>query len=196
MYRPWLELALIHYPVLNRQGETIGSAITNLDLHDLARTARTFGVRRYWLVTPFVEQQQIAREIVSHWREGYGAESNPDRGEALGLIRVCACLEDAVSTINREPGTGQVTVVATCAREGVGQETLSFAVMRDQLKQGRPFLLLFGTGWGLAPEILAAADAVLPPIRGADAYNHLPVRAAAAIMLDRLMGDWRECPAR
>lgn len=194
--RPWLELALIHYPVLNRQGETIGSAITNLDLHDLARTARTFGLRRYWLVTPFAEQQQIVREIVSHWREGYGATANPDRGEALGLIRVCACLEEAVSAINRELGTERVTVVATCAREGIRQDCLSCAAMRDQLGQGRPFLLLFGTGWGLAPEVLAAVDAVLPPIRGADAYNHLPVRAAAAIMLDRLMGDWREAPAR
>ena len=85
MKEKWLELALVHYPVLNRLGETIGSAITNLDVHDIARAARTFGARRYWLVTPFAEQRQVAEEIVGHWLEGYGKTANPDRGEALGL---------------------------------------------------------------------------------------------------------------
>ena len=64
MIRPRLELALVHYPVLNRRGESIGSAITNLDLHDIARAARTYGVHRYWVITPFVEQQEMAQEII------------------------------------------------------------------------------------------------------------------------------------
>jgi len=51
----------------------------------------------------------------------------------------------------------------------------------------RPHVLLFGTGWGLAPAVLQEADAVLRPIRGRDAYNHLSVRCAAAILLDRLL---------
>ena len=68
MIRPRLELALVHYPVLNRRGESIGSAITNLDLHDIARAARTYGVHRYWVITPFVEQQEMAQEIIDHWQ--------------------------------------------------------------------------------------------------------------------------------
>jgi hypothetical protein len=47
-------------------------------------------------------------------------------------------------------------------------------------------LLLLGTGWGLAAEVLDRVDDVLEPIAGAGPYNHLSVRAAAAIMLDRL----------
>ena len=97
MTRPRLELALVHYPVLNRRGESIGSAITNLDLHDIARAARTFGVHRYWVITPFAEQQEMAREIIGHWRQGYGAQANPDRGEALSLVQVCGSLQEASS---------------------------------------------------------------------------------------------------
>jgi hypothetical protein len=51
-----------------------------------------------------------------------------------------------------------------------------------------PVLLLFGTGWGLTEEVLAAADRRLEPIQGAGDFNHLSVRAACAITLDRLLG--------
>jgi hypothetical protein len=49
-------------------------------------------------------------------------------------------------------------------------------------------VLLFGTAWGLADEILEAADHRLAPINGKGAYNHLAVRSAVAIILDRLLG--------
>lgn len=192
MTRPRLELALVHYPVLNRRGESIGSAITNLDLHDIARAARTFGVHRYWVITPFAEQQEMAREIIGHWRQGYGAQANPDRGEALSLVQVCGSLQEASSEIQRDLTGKKPTVAATCARKG--NETLSYGRMRARLWQGEVFLLLFGTGWGLAPEILNEADAVLPPITGQGSYNHLSVRSAAAIILDRLMGAGNGSP--
>ena len=47
--------------------------------------------------------------------------------------------------------------------------------------------MLFGTGWGLEKSILTEADYVLDPIEGVGEYNHLPVRAAIAIILDRLV---------
>ena len=183
----WLEPALVHYPVLNRLGETIGAAITNLDLHDIARAARTFGARRYWLVTPFAEQRQMAEEIIGHWRDGYGKTANPDRGEALALVRIAGSLDEARRTIEAESGR-QLLVIATCARRRPGK-TVGFGELRARLEQGEPCLLLFGTGWGLAPEVLEAADALLPPIVGSGDYNHLSVRSAAAIALDRLMGE-------
>ena len=191
MIRPRLGLALVHYPVLNRRGEAIGSALTNLDLHDIARAARTFGVCSYWVVTPFAEQQHMAEEIIGHWQEGYGAQANPDRGEALSLVRICSSLAEAIAGMNASLNGEKATVVATCAR--CGRETLPFCDMRSRLWQGEPFLLLLGTGWGLAPEILDGADAVLPPIVGVGSYNHLSVRSATAILLDRLMGSTTGC---
>jgi len=70
-------IALLHYPVYDRNHRTVVSAITNLDLHDIARAARTFGLIRYYVVTPAADQQKLARKIIGHWQEGYGATYNP-----------------------------------------------------------------------------------------------------------------------
>jgi hypothetical protein len=53
--------------------------------------------------------------------------------------------------------------------------------------RGTPFLILFGTGWGLTQEVKDSSDYVLVPIEG-KGYNHLSVRSAVAIILDRLLG--------
>ena len=68
--------------------------------------------------------------------------------------------------------------------------TVSFAGARTRLEgRGRPVLLTFGTGWGLAPQLIDAAAALLEPICAARGdYNHLSVRSACAIALDRLLG--------
>jgi hypothetical protein len=61
--------------------------------------------------------------------------------------------------------------------------------MRAHISEAdHPFLLMFGTGWGMSDELMARADYVLKPINGPTDYNHLSVRAACAIILDRLRG--------
>ena len=187
-----VDVALVHYPVVSRIGETIGSAVTNLDLHDIARAGRTFGVTTYWVVTPFHEQQELAGQIVGHWTDGHGGRTNPDRSDALSIIRVCATLDAAVAGATGRHGA-RPWVLATCAREQ--DNTVDFAAARERIWQGEPVLLLLGTAWGLAPEVLAMADGVLPPIRGVSGFNHLSVRSAAAILFDRLLGAPPEPPA-
>lgn len=181
-----LDLALVHHPVCNRNGEVIGSAVTNLDLHDIARAGRTYGVGTFYVVTPFADQRQLIAELLAHWLQGPGGAANPMRKEALEIIRVCDSLEAAVAQAGATRGRPP-TVVATCARPQVGCR--SFAETRHALHGGENMLILFGTAWGLAPEVLAAADGVLPPIEGWDDYNHLSVRSAASIVLDRLLGS-------
>jgi hypothetical protein len=181
-----LYLALVHHPVVNRMGETIASAVTNLDLHDIARAARTYGARGFFVATPLSDQRELARRIVFHWTRGAGAEYNPDRRSAMELVRVAGSLKeavDAVGRIEREPPR----VVATCAQPH--SRSITHAGLRDALGDGRPCLLVFGTAWGLAAEVIAAADEVLEPIRGGSDYNHLSVRSAVAIVLDRLVGE-------
>jgi hypothetical protein len=70
-------------------------------------------------------------------------------------------------------------------------QTLSFGDARRRLDEGdKPLLIVFGTGWGLAPAVIAEADACLEPIRSSKSvYNHLSVRSACAIALDRLYGQ-------
>ena len=184
-----LAIALVHYPVVNKNGQTIGSAVTNLDIHDIARAARTFGAGAYFVVTPYADQRHLVAEIIGHWREGYGASYNPARKDALSLVRVVDSLDAAIQTIGDECGR-RPFVVATSAK--IGEIRVGYQELRQKIAAGQPTLLLFGTAHGLAKEAIAMADAMLPPIYGAGEYNHLPVRSAAAIILDRLLGTIRD----
>jgi hypothetical protein len=181
-----VDLALIHYPVCNRNREIIGSAVTNLDLHDIARAGRTFGVDTYYLVTPFADQQRLVGEILDHWRTGYGAGYNVHRKEALSIVRLCADMaalyEEVTAKWQQRP-----TVLATSAADP--ENVLAYDEVRRRIFAGEPILILFGTGWGMAPELLAEVDGLLPPLNGVGDYNHLSVRSAAAIILDRLLGE-------
>ena len=125
-----VDVALVHYPVNNRNGETIGSAVTNLDLHDIARAGKTYGVGTYWVITPFKEQQELAGQIVGHWTHGYGAGVNPDRSSALSIITVCASYADALSGATEKFGEKPL-VLATCAK--VQDNTLEYAKIRERI---------------------------------------------------------------
>lgn len=181
----FLSVALVHHPVLNRRGETIASAITNLDLHDLARLACTYGLPRCYIVTPLKDQQALAGRLLHHWSEGIGQKLHPDRDRALRCLQIvpdiAAAKAEMTSMCGQEPAVWATTAVEQ-------PDALPLALAREQLAQIQvPHLVLFGTGWGLAPAVLTEADAVLETIRGSKGYNHLSVRCAAAILLDRLL---------
>lgn len=186
---PRLYVALIHYPVVNKRGERIASAVTNLDLHDIARVVKTYGGVGYYVVTPLADQQMLAERIVSHWTSGIGGTHHPKRKRALEMIRVADSLESVYRDIGRREGAAPKTV-ATSAKQRAG--SLHFAELRAMLKTDDPVLLLFGTAWGLSDEIMQQADYTLMPIVTGTGYNHLSVRSAAAIVLDRLLGNERE----
>jgi len=179
-----LHLALVHYPVLDKNGDTIAAAVTNLDLHDIARAARTYGVRGYHIVTPVTDQHEPVYSLLAHWVDGHGARYNPNRRQALELVELHADLADTVAKVEAAEGV-RPRVVVTSAR--FTDSSVGFDALRDQLHQGSVILLVLGTGWGLAPECVALADDRLAPIEGPTDYNHLSVRSAAAIMLDRLL---------
>lgn len=180
-----LYLALIHHPVYNKNGEVIASAVSNLDLHDISRAAKTYGAQAFYVVTPLEDQRELARMIVSHWTEKAGARYNPDRKAALKLVRVVATLDAAIDDISGN-GRGAPVTVATDARPH--PNNISYRALSEMLKMERPYLLIFGTAWGITQEFIDTADYVLAPIVGPTAYNHLSVRSAAAIVLDRLLG--------
>ena len=182
-----IDLALIHYPVLNKNREIIGSAVTNLDLHDIARAARTYGVDSLYVVTPYIDQQGLFQELLDHWLKGHGAVYNSKRGEALALVQMCNDLNTLFVEVT-EKWQQRPTILATCAQEKSAR-LWPYQVVRQKLADGDCFLILFGTAWGLAPEVIEAGDGLLPPIIGLGDYNHLSVRSAAAIVLDRLLGE-------
>ena len=181
-----LAIALVHYPVYNKHHEVVTSALTNLDQHDIARSSKTFGLDRFYIVTPSEEQRKLAERISGHWQQGWGAEYNPDRRQALDIVRVTPTVASAVADF-QSGFSKQVRIAVTGAMQRPGSIALmTFRKLIDETDQ--PYLLLLGTGWGLTDECFATADLILEPIAGNGTYNHLSVRSAAAIMLDRLKG--------
>ena len=184
--KPNLHVALIHYPVVGKDGKTIASAVTNLDLHDISRAARTYGVRSVFVVTPLQDQKELVDKIVSHWVSGAGSRYNPKRCEALSLIRVKETFGDVLSDIASQ-GCGYPKTVVTSAKKrshALGFNKLKVLMLENEI----PYVLAFGTSWGLTEDFIKTADHVLEPLVGYSDYNHLSVRSAAAIIMDRLMG--------
>jgi hypothetical protein len=158
--------------------------VTNLDIHDISRSSKTYGAERFYIVTPIERQQELVRKILGHWREGPGALYNPSRREAFGLADVKGSLEEVLADLSERNGQ-RARVVVTGAKFSSG--LTGFEELRRRMDaEGFPCLLVFGTGSGLAEEIIGRADFVLEPLGGAGDYNHLSVRSAVAVVLDRL----------
>ena len=185
-----IHLALVHFPVYNKIGEVVVSSVTTLDVHDISRVCRTYGVGTFYVVTPLKTQHELVERLVGHWLKGHGAEYNPTRKEALLKTVVKNNLDDAVKDITEQCGK-KPRIVVTGAKEA--PKSIGYAALKDELKQGDPTLLVFGTGWGLEKNLVQSADHALLPIEGVNGFNHLPVRGAISIILDRLLGH-RETP--
>ena len=181
-----ISVALVHYPVMNKEGKVITSSITNLDLHDISRSSRTFGIDQYFLVHPTKAMRRLMETICAHWDVGYGSTYNPNRKEALATARIVPNFEDVILQMEEAYRTCPKIIVTSAKSTN---KSLSYLNMKKILaKTKEPHLIVFGTGWGLADELMDRADYVLEPIRGVGDFNHLSVRAAAAIILDRLLG--------
>jgi hypothetical protein len=181
-----LYIGLVHHPIYDKRGEVVATAITNFDIHDIARCAKTFGVEGFFIITPLESQVQLAERIIRHWVKGVGSVYNPTRKESLSLVRVSRTIDEADREIS-DLWKKKVMKVATGASPH--PKNIDFGSLKRLLKDERsPFFILFGTGWGLTQEVKDSSDYVLAPIEG-KGYNHLSVRSAVAIILDRLLGD-------
>jgi len=179
--------ALVHHPVHDRSRTVVTSAITNLDLHDISRSSLTYGLSDLFIVHPVAAQRLLAERVREHWISGSGARRIPDRTPAISLLRVVPTLDDAVAEL------GEGTRLWVTSAKGSG-DLLDYPAARDELSlEGPPVLIVFGTGWGLGDAVTERAHARLTSILGRreDGYNHLSVRAAAAIIFDRLLSRQR-----
>ena len=181
---------LVHFPVYNKTGEIVTSSVTTLDVHDISRIGRTYAVGGFYVVTPLDTQQKLVERMMQHWIEGHGSEYNPTRKEALLQTRVKSRLADVIADITELEGRLPKTVIPDAKSF---PQSRSYAEVRSELHNHQePFLLVFGTGWGLERGIVERADLILAPIEGQNGYNHLPVRSAIAIILDRLLYEERK----
>ena len=180
-----IHIALMHYPVYDQHERVVATALTTLDIHDLARLAKTYGIKGFYIVTPLRSQQALANRLIAHWVTGWGARYNPTRQEALALVKMADDLESVAQEIEREEGQRAMTVATAARRHPLARPFKEVAELLRK-KGNTPYLLLFGTGWGMTKELIEQCNYVLEPIEG-NGYNHLSVRTAAAIILDRLL---------
>lgn len=183
-----LSIVLLHHPMTDKCNDVVTTSITNFDIHDLARSAMTFGLHSYWLVHPVPTQRHFAERILRHWLEGWGSTYNATRKEALSVVRLASDLGEVAEQLEMEhPGT-TARFIATSAKRY--PNALTYDALRRRLDEQPeiPQCLIFGTGWGLHPLVFEEVDDILEPISGQGEWNHLSVRAAAAIILDRLRG--------
>lgn len=177
-------ISLIHYPVYNKDRRTIASAFTNIDVHDIARASKTYDIKKFFLVNPVREQQELVERVVSHWVTGAGAKFNPKRKTALENVEICSTIDDSVKRIEELEGK-KPRIVATDAK--FYKNMIGYNVLRKKImNEDTPYLIMFGTGWGLTDEIMSRCDYILKPVKGYNKFNHLSVRSAVSIILDRL----------
>ncbi len=180
-------VALMHdLVVVNGEGLVGTSSVASLDIHDIARSSRTYGIARYFLVTPLKDQQEIVKTFLGFWREA-GVSYNENRAEAISIVALHAHLDESIASIRQETGKDPL-IIATSARPYEGIPAISYYDQERVWSHDRPVLFLFGTARGLSRELIERCDYLLGPIDGLSDFNHLSVRSAVAIILDRWIG--------
>lgn len=188
-YIPPHYVVLMHADVLvgpERQPGT--TSVTSLDIHDIARSARTYGLASFFIVTPLQDQQKIVNQLLSFWKAGHGIEYNPSRHEAVRHVDICTNFQEVVDHIERIEGKKPLCIATSARYKAYDDRAISFADQEKVWAHERPVLLILGTGRGLTDDLIARVDYTLLPIHGFSEYNHLSVRSAAAIIFDRWLG--------
>ena len=189
-----LSFCLVHYPVSLGPKKIGASSLTNLDIHDIARISRSYAMGSFYPVTPLGDQLRVLEEILRHWTRGPGGVGNADRAQALGLVQPATSLEEAVAHMTAQHGTRPRLVASSAVWPAKGKASKPESMpmtprdVRRWCDQG-PVMLCLGTAQGLAPEVLEQCEGTLRPVRFLG-YNHLSVRSAAAILADRILGDY------
>ena len=135
-------LGLVHHPIKNKRGDLVTTSVTNLDIHDIARSSRTFGFQRYYIITPLEAQFELIRTILGHWEEDTASEYNPDRSDALSIAKHMTSIDEGMKKIEEIEGVSPLLCVT-----GANFETFSGSekeLLEKAKLDKRPIFLLFG----------------------------------------------------
>jgi tRNA (guanine37-N1)-methyltransferase len=181
-------VALMHSDVLVGEARIPGmTSVTSIDIHDIARSAKTYGMTGFFIVTPLVDQQKVVHKMLDFWKKGVGFDYNRCRYDAIQLVDLVDSLGAVVEAIEKKEGKKPL-IIATSALRAQAQQVISFFDQKKVWQADRPVLILVGTGQGLDQSVIDRSDFLFVPIEGFVAFNHLSVRSAAAIVFDRWLG--------
>ena len=182
-------IALLHFPAMDREGNLIITSFTTMDLHDIARPARAYEINAFYIVQPVDAQRLVIRRQIDYWLSEEGKRANPTRHDIVKMVKLKYTFEEVVEEITELRGRKPI-VVGTDARDYPG--TISYRELAERIsRREEDFLIVFGTGYGIPPDMMRTFDLILEPVRGAGEWNHLSVRNAVAVILDRLLSSNR-----
>jgi tRNA (guanine37-N1)-methyltransferase len=179
-------VALLHHPVYDREKKVITTSVTNMDIHDICRSSATFGAKKYFVTNPVESQRNLVGRIIHFWTKGFGSTYHKNRNAALEKIEVLSDLQAAIERIEELEGKSPLLIATSAKYTHDPKKFIEFKKAKKIICQNRPVLLIFGTGWGLTEEVLNKCEYQLEPIVGTGEFNHLSVRSAVAVILDRL----------
>lgn len=180
-------VALMHTQVVVPENAEGTSSVTSIDIHDISRSAKTYGLQEYFIVTPLADQKKIVQTLLDFWHTGTGITYNPQRHSAVKHARLADSLDEVIAAIEKKEGVKPL-LIATSARSVEGVRTITYHDQAEVWSHNKPVLFVFGTARGLSTSVMQRCDYVLLPIEGFSQFNHLSVRSAAAIIFDRWLG--------
>lgn len=180
-------VVLMHNEIALEEGRVGNTSVTSIDMHDIARSAKTYGIKQYFIVTELLDQQKIVRKLLDFWQTGGGVEYNASRHQAVRQVELKDSFDAVIASIEQKEGVKPL-VIATSARPVEHIQQITFHDQGIVWVHKRPVVLIFGTGKGLSQGLLDRCDYLLVPVEGLTEYNHLSVRSAVAIILDRWLG--------
>ncbi len=181
-------VALMHNDVILKAFNKVGNtSITSIDIHDISRSSATYGIENVFLVSALKDQHAILEKFLDFWMSSEGKKYNTTRFEAIKKVVPAFDFDQVVEVIYNKEGKKPI-IIATSAKIQSEVKSLDYYSQEVIWKQDRPVLFVFGTGQGLSSEFLQKCDYLFGPINGLIDYNHLSVRSAVSIVLDRWLG--------
>ncbi len=181
-------VVLMHSEIVLKGGAVGTSSVASLDIHDIARSSATFGLKGYFLVTKLEDQAQLVNTFLDFWKSHDGKEYNKNRYQAMHSVQTASSIDEVIEKITQIENAAPL-MIATCARKQQLQTPqIDYHSQGTVWAHNRPVLFIFGTAHGLSSSIIERCDYLLLPVNGMTSYNHLSVRSAAAVIFDRWFG--------
>lgn len=187
-YIPPHYAVIMHDQVVLPGAQEGTSSVTSIDIHDIGRSARTYGIKKYFIVTPLIDQQKIVKKLMEFWQTQVGIDYNPHRHEALSNVVLCSNLDEVINIIKEENKNDPILIATTARSKENLNKRITYWDQDKVFKERKPILFIFGTAQGLSAKLIDKSDFILEPIEGFSNFNHLSVRSAAAIIFDRWIG--------
>ena len=181
-------VALMHSDMKLKDGRIGTTSVTSIDLHDIARSCSTYGVKKFFVVTPLEDQKTLMQKVLDFWVDkDVGGAYNQHRHVALERVKLESSLTKVMNDIKEKEGKLPI-VIGTSALDVEDATILTYYQQSIAWSHDQPILFLLGTGHGMSKELIDRCDYMLTPLKGFSDYNHLSVRSAAAIILDKWFG--------